>query len=196
MAAPAGPHHTAGLIGGFHNSRALRPSRIDFDERPFIVIWESTRACQLACKHCRAHAAPRRDPHELDTAATRAVMDQVAGSVPAPVLRHHGRRSVRTSRSVRVGSVRLDIGLPVAVSPSGTDALNRRNLEALREAGCHAISLLWTGPTPYPTSSAAWQAATPAPCRVADGAGTRPEGSDQHHRDPAESGRTARHRQP
>ena len=28
--------------------------RIDFDERPFIVIWETTQACDLACVHCRA----------------------------------------------------------------------------------------------------------------------------------------------
>lgn len=25
-----------------------------FDERPFLVFWEITRACALACKHCRA----------------------------------------------------------------------------------------------------------------------------------------------
>jgi len=26
---------------------------IDFDERPFIAIWEVTQACDLACVHCR-----------------------------------------------------------------------------------------------------------------------------------------------
>ena len=131
-------------------ARALRPSRIDFDERPFIVIWESTRACQLACKHCRAHAAPRRDPHELDTAAARAVMDQVAefGSPPPFFVITGGDPFERPDlfELVRYAS---DIGLPVAVSPSGTDALNRRNLETLREAGCHAISLSVDGADPH-----------------------------------------------
>ena len=32
----------------------------DFDQQPFIVIWEVTRACGLACRHCRAEAVLRR----------------------------------------------------------------------------------------------------------------------------------------
>ena len=28
----------------------------NYDENPFIVIWELTRACQLHCLHCRAEA--------------------------------------------------------------------------------------------------------------------------------------------
>ena len=36
-----------------------------FARAPFIVIWETTRACALACVHCRAEAIPRRDPDEL-----------------------------------------------------------------------------------------------------------------------------------
>jgi AdoMet-dependent heme synthase len=39
----------------------------DFDDRPFIVIWEVTRACSLACRHCRAEATLNRHPLELTT---------------------------------------------------------------------------------------------------------------------------------
>ncbi len=35
-------------------------SKIDFNLNPFVVIWESTRACDLSCVHCRAAAQPRR----------------------------------------------------------------------------------------------------------------------------------------
>ena len=31
---------------------------IDYNENPFIVIWEVTRACQLKCVHCRAETCP------------------------------------------------------------------------------------------------------------------------------------------
>ena len=41
---------------------------IDFQRSPFIVILELTRACALACVHCRAEAVPRRDARELTTA--------------------------------------------------------------------------------------------------------------------------------
>jgi MoaA/NifB/PqqE/SkfB family radical SAM enzyme len=36
---------------------------IDFNERPFIDIWEVTQACDLACVHCRASEQP--DPRSL-----------------------------------------------------------------------------------------------------------------------------------
>ena len=39
----------------------------NFDEAPFLVIWEVTRACDLACVHCRASADPVRNPAELST---------------------------------------------------------------------------------------------------------------------------------
>ena len=39
----------------------------DFDERPFIVIWETTQACDLTCLHCRACAQPIRSSLELNT---------------------------------------------------------------------------------------------------------------------------------
>jgi hypothetical protein len=45
--------------------------RIDFDERPFIVIWETTQACDLACVHCRARAQPFRS-HVPDKANASA----------------------------------------------------------------------------------------------------------------------------
>ena len=44
------------------------PSQVDFDVAPFLVIWETTQACALACRHCRASARPFRDPLELTTA--------------------------------------------------------------------------------------------------------------------------------
>ncbi len=39
---------------------------VDFALNPLIVIWETTRACQLACRHCRASAIRHRDPQELN----------------------------------------------------------------------------------------------------------------------------------
>ena len=38
---------------------------VDFARAPFLVIWETTQACALACRHCRASARPWRDPLEL-----------------------------------------------------------------------------------------------------------------------------------
>jgi MoaA/NifB/PqqE/SkfB family radical SAM enzyme len=43
----------------------------DIDRAPFLFIWEMTRACALACVHCRAAAVRRRDPRELTTAEAK-----------------------------------------------------------------------------------------------------------------------------
>jgi len=41
---------------------AKNKPQVDFNERPFIVIWEATQACDLACVHCRARAVKPRPP--------------------------------------------------------------------------------------------------------------------------------------
>jgi MoaA/NifB/PqqE/SkfB family radical SAM enzyme len=58
----------------------IRTYRHDAGTRPFIVIWEMTQACLLACLHCRAEARPDRHPGELTTGEARDLMAQVAVS--------------------------------------------------------------------------------------------------------------------
>ncbi|HET7874369.1 MAG TPA: radical SAM protein, partial [Methylomirabilota bacterium] len=59
----------------------------NFARAPFIVIWETTRACALACVHCRAEAIPRRDPDELTTDEARRLIERVrAFGTPPPIL--------------------------------------------------------------------------------------------------------------
>src|SRR5207244_3893014 len=48
---------------------------VDFDQNPFVVIWEMTRACDLACVHCRAAAQSRRSQFELPTLAIEPARD-------------------------------------------------------------------------------------------------------------------------
>jgi len=46
-----------------------RPA-IRFDQRPMLVFWETTRACLLACKHCRASATTQATPGGPSPAGT------------------------------------------------------------------------------------------------------------------------------
>lgn len=70
------PHH--GHAHGHAHGRPFgaRPN-LDFDQAPFIVIWETTQACDLACRHCRASAQPSRNPGELTTAEALRLLDDV-----------------------------------------------------------------------------------------------------------------------
>src|SRR5690554_1625745 len=71
---------------GQHSSQAAlrtRPTGGDpFADRPFLVFWEMTRACALACSHCRAEAQYRRDPNELSTREAERVVDQLVDLKP------------------------------------------------------------------------------------------------------------------
>ena len=67
----------------------MRPADVaftDFNRAPFLVIWEATRACALACVHCRADAMHRRDPRELTTDEACRLIDQVRGFGEQPPL--------------------------------------------------------------------------------------------------------------
>ena len=54
------------------------PKSIDFNVSPFVAIWETTRACDLSCVHCRAAAQSRRSQFELTTEEGFRLIDDIA----------------------------------------------------------------------------------------------------------------------
>ena len=123
------------------------PGRSDFAQAPFIVIWEVTRACALACVHCRADAIPRRNPHELTTEEGFRLIDQVRafGDTPPLFVLTGGDPMRRPDLAdlVRYGS---DLGLSVALTPSGTAAVTRKRLAELQTAGLKRVAVSLDGP--------------------------------------------------
>ena len=57
----------------------------DFPHSPMLVFYETTRACNLLCKHCRATAQRHRHPLELSEGQALALIDQLA-TFPRPPL--------------------------------------------------------------------------------------------------------------
>jgi radical SAM protein len=121
----------------------------DFAQAPFIVIWEVTRACALACLHCRANAIARRDPRELTTEEGRRLVDQiVAFGKPYPLLVLTGGDPMwRKDLADLVGYASAS-GLSVALTPSGTGAATRKRLEELKAAGLSRVAVSLDGPDP------------------------------------------------
>jgi len=64
----------------------IQPEAIPYSDAPRIVIWEMTRACALACRHCRAEAIPFRNSKELTTAEAFALVDSIAEERPLFIL--------------------------------------------------------------------------------------------------------------
>jgi radical SAM protein len=127
---------------------AIRSVHHDPADRPFLVIWEATRACALACVHCRAEAITQRDPRELSTAEAGELMEQVrAFGSPPPIFVITGGDPFERDDLFELVRRGRQLGLPVAVSPSGTAKLTRPALVELQQAGATAISLSVDGAT-------------------------------------------------
>lgn len=119
----------------------------DFDRSPFLVIWEVTRACALACVHCRADAIARRDPRELSTGEGQALIDQVrAFGDPAPLLVLTGGDPMWRKDLAALVGYASRAGLTVALTPSGTPAPTRARLAELKDAGLSRLAVSLDGP--------------------------------------------------
>ncbi len=121
----------------------------DFDQAPFLVIWEVTRACALACVHCRADAIHCRDPRELTTGEGFRLIDQVRAFGPKPPLFVlTGGDPMRRPDLADLVGYAAAAGLTVALTPSGTAAATKARLSALKDAGLSRVAVSLDGPTP------------------------------------------------
>lgn len=123
-----------------------RPPAFNFNKNPMIVIWEMTRACALACRHCRAEAVPCALPGQLSGGESRRLIAQVARARPQVFVLTGGDPAERRDLCELVGMAR-DAGLRVALSPSATPQFLGLDLEELREAGVRRISMSLDGAT-------------------------------------------------
>ncbi len=120
--------------------------RFVYDRAPQRVYWETTRACDLACRHCRAEAAPEPDPAELTAAEGLRLLDDLARfGAPAPhVILTGGDPLKRPDLFALIAHARA-VGLGVSVAPSGTPLLTPAAIQRLQAAGVEAISLSLDG---------------------------------------------------
>ncbi len=124
----------------------VRQLRYDVDRRPFLVLMETTRACDLACAHSRAEAQPVCDPDELSTAEVTAVLDDLAtAGAPRPIVVLTGGDPFKRSDLRELIGHGTSLGLAMAVSPSGTPLATESNLAGVRAAGAGVVSFSLDG---------------------------------------------------
>ena len=116
----------------------------NFNQRPFIAIWEVTQACDLACVHCRASAQPDRSPMELSTDEGKQLIDQIAAlKVPVFVLTG-GDPIKRPDLFELIGHAR-SVGVRVSLTPSATPLLTKEVIVRLKEAGLARLAVSMDG---------------------------------------------------
>ncbi len=126
-------------------ARTLTPFAIDLDRSPFTVIWEVTRACDLRCVHCRADAQSRRDPRELSTEEGRRLLEDVR-KLESPVFIFTGGDPLRRPDLFELVDYAVELGLNVAITPSGTPLLTPAVVQRFRACGVRRMGLSLDGP--------------------------------------------------
>ncbi len=120
---------------------------LNFDETPFLAIWEVTQSCDLACKHCRAAAQPLAHPDELTNAEGHALIDQIA-QMGIPIFVFTGGDPLKRKDVFELIRYAADKGVQVALTPSATPLLTREAIFQLKEAGLVRLGISLDGSTP------------------------------------------------
>ncbi len=128
-----------------HNQHMLHA---DFDQAPFTIAWEVTRACAYACVHCRADAQHQRDPRELTTEEARALIDRLAAFGNNPILVFTGGDPMMRRDLYDLISYATAQGLRCSLTPTATALPTRERLIKVREAGIRRIALSLDAPRP------------------------------------------------
>jgi AdoMet-dependent heme synthase len=125
----------------------VKEADVNFDEKPFIVIWETTQACDLACVHCRASAESRRHPLELSTQEAERLIDEVA-AVGVPVFVLTGGDPLKRPDIFDLVEYATGHGVRTSMTPSATPLLTREAIAELTSRGLARMALSLDGSMP------------------------------------------------
>ncbi len=118
---------------------------LNFNERPILVFWETTKACDLKCIHCRAEAIPDPLPGELDTDEGKSLIDELTEfGRPYPVLILTGGDPLKRQDLEELLSYAGKRGIKVGIAPAVTELLFKK-LPILRKHNVRYVSISLDG---------------------------------------------------
>ena len=120
---------------------------LNFDETPFLAIWEVTQSCDLACKHCRAAAQPIAHPEQLSTQEGKELIDQIS-AMQVPIFIFTGGDPLKRPDLYELIRYGAEKNVKIAVTPSATPLLTREAIFKLKEAGVVRLGISLDGSSP------------------------------------------------
>jgi radical SAM protein len=121
----------------------------DYSRNPLIVYWEMTRACALACRHCRAEAMPCADPRQLSEGEGRRLLEQIAAfGNPLPHVVLTGGDPLERPDLYRLIDDAVRLGISISITPAATPKLTRDAIWKLRDHGIESLGLSLDGSSP------------------------------------------------
>jgi len=113
-----------------------------FEERPLLIFWEITRACNLFCLHCRASAISTPLPGELTQDDAFMLIDEIKKfGRPYPTIVLTGGDPLMRKDLFSIIKRMNESSIPVAVSPAVTNLLNADTLLNFKKLEVRSISV-------------------------------------------------------
>ncbi|MEO0213545.1 MAG: radical SAM protein, partial [candidate division WOR-3 bacterium] len=113
---------------------------------PLLVFWESTKACPLLCRHCRANAILKPLPDELNTKEAKLLINQISEfENPKPVFIITGGDPLMRKDLFELIEYARSLGIAVGLSPAVSENLNEKVLLKLKNLGVKIISVSLDG---------------------------------------------------
>lgn len=119
-----------------------------FAHAPQRIYWELTRACDLACIHCRASANRYTDPRELTTREIFRILGEIAAEGTTPHVILTGGDPLKRPDFFDIVTRTIDIGLPCLIAPSATPLMSAEVVARLASLRITAMSLSLDGSGP------------------------------------------------
>ncbi|MEX2608801.1 MAG: TIGR04053 family radical SAM/SPASM domain-containing protein [Gemmatimonadota bacterium] len=132
---------------GHGNGKGGGMPPMDFARAPFLVIWETTQACDLACKHCRAEAQPDRHPDELSTAEAKRMLERVRAFGPI-IFVFSGGDCLKRPDILELVAYGHELGLRMAATPATTPLCSKEMIQQLKDAGLARLAISLDGSCP------------------------------------------------
>lgn len=110
-----------------------------------LLAWETTRRCNLDCRHCRAAASLGPYPGELTTAEGKRLLEDVAAMGPAVIILTGGEPLLRED-ICELAAYGHGLGLRLVMAVNGT-LLTPEIARRLKEAGIQRVSISLDGAT-------------------------------------------------
>ncbi|MFB6151928.1 MAG: TIGR04347 family pseudo-SAM/SPASM protein [Haloarculaceae archaeon] len=108
-------------------------------QRHPVVVWNSTKQCNLYCEHCYAAAETEPAPGEFSTGEAKAFIDELA-DYGAPVILFSGGEPLAREDLVELVAHAADAGIRPVLSTNGT-LLTEERAERLRDAGLKYVGV-------------------------------------------------------
>jgi 12,18-didecarboxysiroheme deacetylase len=115
------------------------------DKRP-VVVWNMTRACNLKCVHCYAHATEGSTSDELTTAEGKQLIDDLA-QFGSPVMLFSGGEPLVRKDLPELAAYAVEKGMRAVISTNGT-LISRDTARTLKEIGLSYVGISLDGLEP------------------------------------------------